>query len=449
MQPRPDHDHNTAGLTPTHLLAVLLPLLLLYFTFRFLDLTPGLLTPSVIRDIIFGRPRSRSRSPNLSSTSNSNSSNPTTNSIPPYFSLHRAIASYDAYPALALAEHAAMQRSYARLTYAHRRTGYALGYTRKLEGLRRAEEVNAGVLRAVAGLARVQFAWGEGGDGEGGERGEGGMGLWAMMKWVMWREEDVRPDVGRVREAMKHFVRDWSEEGKEERGKIFEPILRVMRQSEEEGRKGEKVLVPGSGLGRLAWEVAELGYDTTAIELSYFMTLAFRFLLSPQTTQTPNQHTVHPYAYWFSHSRSSTNTLRGISFPDVVPRLQNNFHLIEGDFLTHNPSQNASYDYVVTLFFIDTSTNIISTLEHIYALLKPGGTWINLGPLLWTGGAQARMELSLEEVLELAETVEFRMAGEEDEVRRRRTVECEYTADRTAMMKWLYQAEFWVATKPA
>lgn len=91
------------------------------------------------------------------------------------------------------------------------------------------------------------------------------------------------------------------------------------------------------------------------------------------------------------------------------------------------------------------------TLEHIYALLRPGGTWINLGPLLWTGGAQASLELSLDEVLQLAKEIGFDVEGTTQEgvegVRARRTVECEYTADPRAMMKWLYQAEFWVATK--
>lgn len=142
------------------------------------------------------------------------------------------MASYDAYLALASSEHAAMQRSYARgLSYAHKKVGYALGYTRKLEGLRRAEGVNAVVLANVARLAREEFGF----PGEV-EEGGGGLGLWGAVKWAMWRDEDVRPDVGRVREAMKHFVRDWSEEGEEERGRIFEPILRVLREGEGERR---------------------------------------------------------------------------------------------------------------------------------------------------------------------------------------------------------------------
>jgi len=108
-------------------------------------------------------------------------------------------------------------------------------------------------------------------------------------------------NLGRIRETLKHFVRDWSLDGKMERDRIFHPILEVLKDIPESGRKGMKVLIPGSGLGRLAWEVSGLGYDTTAVELSFFMTLGLRFLLSPDSTQHPNQHTIHP-------RRSTTDT---------------------------------------------------------------------------------------------------------------------------------------------
>lgn len=37
----------------------------------------------------------------------------------------------------------------------------------------------------------------------------------------------------------------------------------------------------------------------------------------------------------------------------------------------------------MTCFFIDTAKNIIDYLNVIYQVLKEGGVWINLGPLLW------------------------------------------------------------------
>jgi len=104
----------------------------------------------------------------------------------------------------------------------------------------------------------------------------------------------------------------------------------------------------------------------------------------------------------------------------------------------------------VTQFFIDTGSNVVATLQQIKELLKEGGKWINLGPLLWTGGGSVSMELSLDEVLALAREVGFEVMGEEAEVAekyRRKTVECEYTADKMGTFRRVYHAEFWVATK--
>ena len=69
----------------------------------------------------------------------------------------------------------------------------------------------------------------------------------------------IAGDLGRVRESLKHFVRDWSDEGRVEREKIFAPILDVLREHEPGARRDMRVLVPGAGLGRLAWDISELG----------------------------------------------------------------------------------------------------------------------------------------------------------------------------------------------
>jgi carnosine N-methyltransferase len=139
-----------------------------------------------------------------------------------------------------------------------------------------------------------------------------------------------------------------------------------------------------------------------------------------------------------------------VTFPDILPRYSTHFQIAEGDFLKHKPVNGVLYDYIVTQFFIDTGTNIISTLQQIRDLLKPGGNWINLGPLLWSGGGTVAMELNLEEVLLIAREVGFIIKGDGEEVEdryRRRTVECEYTADRMGTFQRIYQAEFWVAER--
>ena len=61
-------------------------------------------------------------------------------------------------------------------------------------------------------------------------------------------------------------------------------------------------------------------------------------------------------------------------------------------------------------FFIDTANNIISYIERIFYVLKPGGFFVNLGPLLYHFFGMAKeksIELSLEEVIEVIKRVGF------------------------------------------
>lgn len=358
---------------------------------------------------------------------------------PPYgnFSLETAYQSYTLYGRLSHREQSYRQTSYNKLGRAHKRLGNKIGYQAKLDKLKVVTDLNATITDEIADLASKQFNLKVDSAGSG--------------------------DLGRVRESLKHFIRDWSQEGANERQRIFQPILNVLQRVDHTERKGLKVLVPGSGLGRLAWEISQMGFDTTANELSFFMNLALRFLLSPETTPGKNEHVLRPYAHWFSHQRNNDSLFRAVPFPDAVPRITSNFHLAETDFLSlrvppRDPSTQSSfwlntklqgYDYIVTLFFIDTSLNVLATMEHIYALLRPGGMWINLGPLLWTSGGPAKLELSLEEVLLAAEEMGFIIqdGSSDDVVMARKTIDCEYTGDLNAMMRWTYKTEFWVATK--
>ena len=191
------------------------------------------------------------------------------------------------------------------------------------------------------------------------------------------------------------------------------------------------------------------------------MNMALRYILNPLITTRPLAHTIQPWAHRFSHQYKAETAFRQIAFPDAVPRLSRRFHLIEGDFLKVTPPASLGdanpgeegYDYIVTLFFIDTSTNVAGTLKHIYSLLKPGGRWINLGPLLWASGGSVALELSLEEVKQAAEMVGFTIDtgvkedGAQEPLKQPRGITCEYTGDRMGMFKRVYEAEFWTATK--
>jgi len=155
----------------------------------------------------------------------------------PHFSLERAYHAYAQYARLSGNDLSKMRFSYSQLSRANKKLGYAIGYPAKLDRLHDATQRNAVVANGIADLALEEFPP---------LKDQPELGLTAV-------------DLSRVREALKHFVRDWSSEGLEERSRIFGPILEVLQSVDEEKRAGMKVLVPGCGLGRLAWDISELG----------------------------------------------------------------------------------------------------------------------------------------------------------------------------------------------
>ena len=89
---------------------------------------------------------------------------------------------------------------------------------------------------------------------------------------------------------MKSFVREWSALGASEREACFGPCLDEVNDyfSTEKNRvpfnaeTGERVsvLLPGSGLGRLVFEFARLGYRAVGNEFNYFCLLSSNFILN-------------------------------------------------------------------------------------------------------------------------------------------------------------------------
>ncbi|KAG8763227.1 hypothetical protein FRC11_005338, partial [Ceratobasidium sp. 423] len=426
------------------------------------------------------------------------------------FTRDRALRSYSRYESLARNELFSKRRGLNDLRGRHARIATEVGYNRKLDRFREAISMNNLVASKIAGHSMLQR--------DSVPSDTGVLSAYGANRW----SDDGPTDLSRVVEALKHCVRDWSIDADEERTRVFTPILNVLRRVPVHQRSGTKVLVPGAGLCRLAWEIARMGFNVTANEVSSYMTLPFRMLLDESATPTTNCHTVCPHYSWFSHTRSNDNLFRSAVFPDILPRVDTdgaltefqssnngtkdsestnelyasggNFELIESDFLLLSPPNRSKvtdnalsqdpiqpnplsvvpvkpsdrgYDFIVTLFFIDTATNILAYLDQIHALLRSNhgvaatrsdaappvtGTWINLGPLLWPPSAS--LEPSLEEVLALSERVGLSVVGEHhssDEavnpVEIRRTLECQYTANRAGMMKWMYQAEFWVAKR--
>ncbi|XP_043690115.1 carnosine N-methyltransferase-like [Telopea speciosissima] len=258
-------------------------------------------------------------------------------------------------------------------------------------------------------------------------------------------------DVDKVRCIIRNIVRDWAPEGQRERDQCYIPILKELDRLFPDRCKDRapSCLVPGAGLGRLALEISCFGFISQGNEFSYYMMICSSFILNH--TQTAGEWTIYPWIHSNCNSLSDNDQLRPVSFPDIHPAsagITEGFSMCGGDFVEvySDPSQEGAWDAVVTCFFLDTAHNIVEYIEIISRILKGGGVWINLGPLLYhfadMYGPQDEMsiELSLEDVKKVALQYGFQMEKE-------KTIETTYTGNLRSMMQNRYYAAFWTMTK--
>uniref|UniRef100_A0A4W5LAZ6 carnosine N-methyltransferase n=1 Tax=Hucho hucho TaxID=62062 RepID=A0A4W5LAZ6_9TELE len=136
--------------------------------------------------------------------------------------------------------------------------------------------------------------------------------------------------------------------------------------------------------GALCSQRAFVLYACQGNEWSFFMLFSSNFVLN-------------------SNNKRSYDQMRPITFPDVNPQSlppNSDFSMVAGDFQEVYTEPN-TWDCVATCFFFDTAHNVIDYVETIWNILKPGGVWINLGPLLYHFENMANelsIELSYEDV---------------------------------------------------
>jgi len=253
-------------------------------------------------------------------------------------------------------------------------------------------------------------------------------------------------------QTLKHFVRDWADEGAKERADAFPCLLSTLNNLKSISPSSEplKILLPGSGVGRLGTEVANLGgFQVTLNEWSMYMNIGYRFLFAPSLSVS-NPATMHPFIDGLSHHATTADLLRAVTFPNTTPNPA--VLLVEGDFNTAFAGQEGHFDIILTHFFIDTARNLMSYFDTIHRLLAPGGRWINLGPLLY--GTGPFVQLSLDEIVAVVEEMGFVFEdlGEECGVetfegKKVRWTEAEYGFNGKALTRNAYKAQVWVVRK--
>jgi hypothetical protein len=178
-----------------------------------------------------------------------------------------------------------------------------------------------------------------------------------------------------------------------------------------------------------------------------YMNVGYRFLEN-QTAEDP--FVMHPFIDGMSHHATTNDMLRKISAPNSSPNPS--VLLVEGDFNTAFKDRGGLYDIIITHFFIDTARNLMSYFDTIRFLLRPGGKWLNFGPLLY--GTGPFVQLSLDEIIAVIEEMGFTFEDIDDvcgsltfDDRKVRSKEAEYGFNGKALTKNAYAAQVWVATR--
>lgn len=206
----------------------------------------------------------------------------------------------------------------------------------------------------------------------------------------------------RVVESMSHFVRDWANSYE------TAPLVKYVKEQLEslipqDELSATCIVVPGSGLGRVAHEIAihrEYG-AVHAVEFSGLMHCCNQFMYE---SKSQSAHTIAPYINITSNFLQAEAQFREVQFPTGIQK-PSNLHLHLDDFCAFEIPDKENYKniVVVSVFFIDTAENILDYFDQINQLAGPSrksnaknGYWINIGPLKY--GSAARAELNGEEI---------------------------------------------------
>ena len=263
-------------------------------------------------------------------------------------------------------------------------------------------------------------------------------------------------DITKPRYVLKNVYRDWSVDGQEERresyGRIIGELKKVLEPNDGNGNRA-RVLVPGAGLGRLVVDTCLAGYKCEGCEWSYYMLLISDFILNRSTREG---HTIFPWVLETCNIVNSVDQFKPIQVPDFDCSNLSNLvpfdamSMSAGDFIEvySTKDMQGQFDAVLTSFFIDTAQNIAEYIEVLRHCLRPGGFWINLGPLLyhWVDSAtympkeELSVELSLDDVIEIVASYGF-------SCQMNKQVESHFVSNKHSMARSIYNCAFFTMVR--
>lgn len=114
----------------------------------------------------------------------------------------------------------------------------------------------------------------------------------------------------KVQSVFKHLMRDWSTMGIEERKQCYDPIIEEIEKQfpgEQVDRRNISVLVPGAGLGRLAFEIAARDFNCQGNEFNLFMLVVSFYVLNH--CKRVDEFEIYPWIHQYCNNLKAENQL--------------------------------------------------------------------------------------------------------------------------------------------
>lgn len=253
-------------------------------------------------------------------------------------------------------------------------------------------------------------------------------------------------------QVLRCLARDWCEACGAVRAQSLGPVLQRLEAYFGEGAGDDagggqttrRVLVPGCGMGRLALELAaRLGPGATVVanDESAAMLAGLASLIVRQPSEPLVLHPALDAAA--SGLRGASERLAPVEVDLGGDLLASAGRLVldHGDFTqTIASSGGGIFDAVATLFVLDCVSSLPDAVRAVATALRPGGLWVNCGPLRRHRSAPP---WCFEDIPALAEACGLEV--EEDT----RFPDCEYLPRTVTLgVREVYDAQLFVARKP-
>lgn len=293
------------------------------------------------------------------------------------------------------------------LSPAHYEQLRALNYFEKLESVNEAISQNQKAAQSIVENALSKLLQRNALDNSNGPEVESiskGLGYEHQGKGVLSKHKvhkiNLSPtsNQSRVNEALSHMCRDWHPAYKLEREPLTDFMLARVRKLKLQGRT--LVVIPGSGAGGIAYEVAKAfpNFDVHSIELSTLMYLCNEFALDS------NDHiSIKPFAQHFSGQLNIKEQVRAFNMNLAEIKRPENLSVHLGNFCDFSPCDKYDQIIVFTAYFIDTAENLLSYFDSIERMQSFCSKlhWINAGPLKY--GTRPKVQLTDSELTKLRE----------------------------------------------